>query len=427
MRATKHSGVDWLGEIPSDWQVKRFRHVFRESDEVNGREPVGPMLSISSYHGVQVKEYASESLQRDKDQLETYRVVRPNQLAVNTMWLNHGGLGVSEITGHMSPAYRAYWIGGGFDPKFLHHLMRSKIYVVGYTGLLTGIRPNSLQMSRENLMGFPILCPPIDEQRRIADFLDRETAKIDALIAKQEQLITTLDERKQAAVAQVLSLGLRNEVSLKESGVKWLGKVPSHWDVVPIKWLTSVRRGSSPRPIDDPRYFDENGEWAWVRISDVTASKGLLRQTRETLSELGSSLSTKILPGELFVSIAGTVGMPAIADIKCCIHDGFVYFPTLTLNRKYLYRILESGRCFGGLGKLGTQLNLNTDTIGNIRVPIPPPRELDEIVEFIDAEVEKANALVARVQTAVALLLERRQALISAAVTGKLEVSDGYS
>ena len=96
----------------------------------------------------------------------------------------------------------------------------------------------------------------------------------------------------------------------KVSGVEWLGDVPEHWGVVPIKWLSPVKRGASPRPIDDPKYFDEEGEYAWVRIADVSACDGDLNETTQRLSQLGSSLSVKIAPGELFVSIAGTVGKP---------------------------------------------------------------------------------------------------------------------
>jgi predicted transcriptional regulator len=203
--ATKDSGIEWLGEIPADWAVKQFRHVFKESREVNGAVPVGPMLSISGYHGVQVKEYAFESLQRDDEQLENYRVVRPHQLAVNTMWLNHGGLGVSETTGHMSPAYRAYWIERDVHPRYAHHLMRSDMYVIGYTALLTGIRPNSLQMSRDDLMGFPIVVPPLDEQQAIADFLDRETARIDKLTARADRTNRLLLERRQSLISAAVT------------------------------------------------------------------------------------------------------------------------------------------------------------------------------------------------------------------------------
>lgn len=204
----------------------------------------------------------------------------------------------------------------------------------------------------------------------------------------------------------------------KDSGISWLGKVPKHWKVVSIKWLSPVLRGASPRPIDDAKYFDEDGEFAWVRIADVSASEeGRLRETTQRLSELGSSLSVKIYPGEIFVSIAGTVGKPCISEIKACIHDGFVYFPHIEINRNFLFRIFESGLCYGGLGKWGTQLNLNTDTVGAIRIPVPPDNELDSIAAFLDSETSKIDALVAEQRRLIELLKEKRQAVISHAVT----------
>ena len=203
----------------------------------------------------------------------------------------------------------------------------------------------------------------------------------------------------------------------KNSGVEWLGEVPSHWEVLSIKRLSPVQRGASPRPIDDPKYFDDQGEYAWVRIADVSASNGLLTETTQRLSELGSSLSVKISPGELFVSIAGTVGKPCISGIKACIHDGFVYFPNLKIPPHFLFRIFEAGLCYSGLGKWGTQLNLNTDTIGSIKIALPSADELPSVLDFLDHETAKIDALIAEQEKLLTLLAEKRQATISHAVT----------
>ncbi|MCC7172810.1 MAG: restriction endonuclease subunit S [Planctomycetes bacterium] len=205
--------------------------------------------------------------------------------------------------------------------------------------------------------------------------------------------------------------------SYKASGVEWLGDVPAHWKVLAIKWLSPVRRGASPRPIDDPKYFDDDGEFAWVRIADVSASQGVLNETTQRLSELGSALSVRLTPGDLFVSIAGTVGKPCISGLKACIHDGFVYFPVLQIHPKFLYRVFEAETCYGGLGKWGTQLNLNTDTIGSIRVAVPPPEEASGLLAFLDRETAKIDALVAEQERLIELLKEKRQAVISHAVT----------
>ena len=277
-------------------------------------------------------------------------------------------------------------------------------------------------MTKGNLGSHLVSRPPLPEQTAIADFLDRETGKIDVLIAEQERLIELLKEKRQAVISHAVTKGLNPDAPMKDSGIEWLGHVPEHWEVISIKWLSPVRRGASPRPIDDPKYFDDDGEFAWVRIADVSACDGILNQTTQQLSELGSSLSVKIAPGELFISIAGTVGKPCISGIKACIHDGFVYFPGLKMNPLFLYRIFECGECYGGLGKWGTQLNLNTDTIGSIRVALPAAHEMEMILTFLSQEMGKFDTLTAEAQKAITLLQERRSALISAAVTGQIDV-----
>jgi type I restriction enzyme, S subunit len=205
--------------------------------------------------------------------------------------------------------------------------------------------------------------------------------------------------------------------SYKKSGVDWIREIPKAWNVKKIKWDTPVYRGASPRPIDDPKYFDDDGEYSWVRISDVTNSNGFLEHTEQRLSALGANLSVKLAPKDLFLSIAGTVGKPCISKIKCCIHDGFVYFPSLKVNRKYLYYIFLSGEPYKGLGKFGTQLNLNTDTVGSIKVPVPNESEQRSIAAFLDRETARVDALIDKKQQLIALLKEKRTALITRAVT----------
>ena len=205
--------------------------------------------------------------------------------------------------------------------------------------------------------------------------------------------------------------------SYKNSGVEWLGDVPEHWEVKKIKRISSVKRGASPRPINDLKYFDDNGEYAWVRISDVTRSNGFLFETEQRLSSLGASFSVKLEPESLFLSIAATVGKPCITKIKTCIHDGFVYFPKLNKHRDLLFNIFESKLCFVGLGKLGTQLNLNSETVEDIYVAIPPESEEKAILGYIQTETTRIDNLIAKQEKLIELLEEQRKSIISHAVT----------
>jgi type I restriction enzyme S subunit len=203
----------------------------------------------------------------------------------------------------------------------------------------------------------------------------------------------------------------------KDSGIDWLGNIPEHWDIIKIKRLSIVKRGASPRPIDQPKYFDDNGEFAWVRIADVTASNKYLLKTTQILSILGNSLSVKQYPGDFFVSIAGSVGKPIITKIKCCIHDGFVYFPKLKINKEFIYYLFEAGQLFQGLGKFSTQLNLNTDTIGNIQIPLPPLEEQKTIARFLDRKLEQIGHFISNKQRLIELLKEQKTAIVNRAVT----------
>ena len=210
---------------------------------------------------------------------------------------------------------------------------------------------------------------------------------------------------------------MRRYESYKDSGVEWLGKVPSHWEILSIRRLSQVKRGASPRPIDNPKYFDDDGEYAWVRISDVTASNMYLLETTQKLSNLGKSYSVPLMPGSLFLSIAGSVGKPIITKLKVCIHDGFVYFPEYKQNTKFLYYIFYSEQPYIGLGKMGTQLNLNTDTVGAIKIPIPPLSEQQKIAQFLDDKTAKIDQAVDLAEKQIALLKEHKQIMIQNAVT----------
>lgn len=207
----------------------------------------------------------------------------------------------------------------------------------------------------------------------------------------------------------------------KDSGVEWLGQVPEGWEIKQVRRVSPILRGASPRPIDDPIYFDDNGLFAWVRIADVTSSEMFLEKTTQQLSELGASLSVKLEPDSLFLSIAGSVGKPCITKIKCCIHDGFVYFPNMNINNKFLFYIFKSGEPYKGLGKMGTQLNLNTDTVGSIKIPVPPLPEQQSIAAFLDQQCALIDSLIEKKQRMLDLLDEKRRAVITQAVTRGLD------
>lgn len=310
------------------------------------------------------------------------------------------------------------------DLRYIFYTWKSEKVTKRLSSFVQSVTRSHQRCDPADITKIPWAWPSLNEQQKIATFLDRKTAEIDALIDKKRRLLNRLAEKRTALITSAVTKGLNPDAPMKDSGIEWLGEIPTHWDVMAIKWITPVLRGASPRPIDDPIYFDDEGEYSWVRIADVTASEMCLEKTTQRLSELGASLSVKRHPGDLFLSIAGSVGKPIITGIKCCIHDGFVYFPRIPNElSEYLFWIFKSGQPYLGLGKLGTQLNLNTDTVGGIRIAVPPTDEVNEIVEWISHSVKSLDEIHERIGNAIALLEEYRSALITNAVTGQIKVS----
>jgi len=420
----KDSGVAWLGEVPEHWTLSRIKHCL--SFTTGWTPPTG---DSASYLGDNL--WANISDLGEKVIYDTSK--RISDLAAVSSRIAHSPKGSLLFSFKLSIGQVSFAGEEMFTNEAIATFQESKTIFLGYCyfSFPIFIPKNAaeniygaLLLNQELIRTAFVVVPPFAEQTCIAAFLDRETAKIDGLIAEQQRLIDLLKEKRQAVISHAVTKGLNPQAPMKPSGIEWLGDVPAHWTVISIKWISPVKRGASPRPIDDPVYFDEDGEYAWVRIADVSACDGTLTETTQQMSKLGSSLSVKIQPGELFVSIAGTVGKPCISTIKACIHDGFVYFPRLQLDRRFLFRIFEAGTCYGGLGKWGTQLNLNTDTIGSIRVAVPPADEIERLLAFVDQEISVIDMLTAEADRAISLLTERRTALISAAVTGQIDVRD---
>lgn len=434
----KASGVEWLDVIPSHWTVKAARFGYSIQ--------LGKMLQPESSSSLDVE---TPYLKSQHVQWESVRVddpplmwASPSELVKygiqdgDLLVCEGGDVGRAGIVKEMPKRTIIQNALHRVRPRFRHDI-RFLMYVLEHASGQSWFdiicnRSTIAHFTGEKFGALRVPAPPLAEQQTIARFLDAKTAQIDALVAQKRQLIDKLKEKRQALIARTVTRGLPPEAAkaaglepnpeMKDSGVDWLGTVPARWKIKAIKWATPVQRGASPRPIDDPSYFDDDGEYAWVRISDVTAAGMYLDATEQRLSDLGSSLSVKMKPGSLFLSIAGTVGKPCIANIKCCIHDGFVYFPRWKGDSRFLFYVFASGEPYKGLGKMGTQLNLNTDTVGSIVIGIPDAEEQKLIADYLDKTTAELDSMTTAVEAAIDRLTEYRQALITSAVTGKIDV-----
>ena len=424
----KPSGVEWLGDVPEHWEVKRLKYLVSRKEEKVEADENNPLPYIGLEH---IESWTGHLLPLNAELVPTgisnyfqagdtlFGKLRP--YLAKACNVDFEGLCSSELL-----VLRA----NGRDQRFLLYRLLAEGFIERVNASTYGAK---MPRASWDFIGSCILPePPIPEQTAIADFLDRETGLIDTLVAKKQTLIERLKEKRTALISRTVTRGLPPDEArkagldphprLKPSGVEWLGDVPEGWEVKSIKRLTIVQRGASPRPIDNEIYFDDNGEYSWVRISDVTTAGMYLTSTTQCLSELGSSLSVPLEPGTLFLSIAGSVGKPCITKIRCCIHDGFVYFPHWRGEARFLYYVFASGEPYKGLGKLGTQLNLNTDTVGSIIIGIPDEYEQTAIANFLDRETAKIDKLITKIEITIERLREYRTTLITAAVTGKIDV-----
>lgn len=418
----KDSGVEWLDVIPSHWVMSKIKYI--APFQVGWTPPTGNdsnfigeniWANISDLRG----KIITDTVKRisDKAAKEASMDITPKGSLLYSFKLSVGSVSFAGRDMYTNEAIASFTSDSLLPLEYLYYVL-PKFLIENASTNIYGARILNQELIRNAI----ILKPTYEEAKTIANFLDYQTAQIDTLIEKQQTLIQLLKEKRQAVISHAVTKGLNPDAPMKDSGVEWLGEVPEHWVVKGIKRLSEIKRGASPRPIADPKYFDDEGEYAWTRIADVSRAGMYLDTTTQRLSDLGASLSVKLEAGELFLSIAGTVGKPCITISKACIHDGFVYFPTLKINNKFLFYIFEAGQAYLGLGKMGTQLNLNTETVGGIEIGLPPKEEIEAIIKYIEVEKIRFNNLINKAEQAIQLMQERRTALISAAVTGKIDV-----
>jgi len=221
--AYKDSGVEWLGEIPKHWALLPVKAITERKHETN--QPDLPLLSVYRDYGVILKDSRDDNYNKPALDLSPYRVVRPTDLVLNKMKTWQGSLAVSTLEGIVSPAYVVCKLSPDVHPRYIHHLLRSEVYIAQYASLSYGIRPAQWEMRYGDFRLVSVLILPLEEQRAIANFLDRKTAEIDVLIAKKERLIELLQEKRTALISHAVTKGIDSTVKMKDSGVGWLGVI----------------------------------------------------------------------------------------------------------------------------------------------------------------------------------------------------------
>ena len=357
-----------------------------------------------------------------------YQLIEPGDFAMNHMDLLTGYVDVSSTCGVTSPDYRVFSIRNSnrcFDRYYLYLLQNcyhSKIFYAFGQGS-SQLGRWRLPTDRFNEFEFPR--PPLQEQQQIAAFLDHETAKIDALVDEQKELIELLREKRQAIITTAVTRGLNPAAPVRHSGVEWLGEIPQHWLGTRLSHLT--------RQIVDgahftPTYVDDGVPF--LRVTDITRTEIDLDDVKRIPANEHEELSRRCKPafGDLLLSKNGTIGVPRVVTwgwefsifVSLCLIKLTSRLNPFFAKYVFLSSAIEMQVKDGS--KQSTVTNLHLEKIAEFKIPVPPVEEQSEIVSYLDRETAKLDQLIVAAEAAVTLLQERRGALISAAVTGKIDV-----
>lgn len=432
----KDSGVEWLGKIPRDWQIKKIKHVFEEISEKNYSEDV-ELLSLYTHLGVKPQRELEARGNKAQTVIE-YKIVKKNDIVVNKMLAWMGAIGISEYNGVISPSYNIYRkYNQNVDTRFYHHLFRTKRFANECYKNGWGIMLMRWTTTPERFKDIHIpYIPNLD--KKISNFLDEKTTQFDLIISKKEKLIERLEEAKKSLISEVVTgkvkivktddgyeLVKRSSEEMKDSGIEWLGEVPKDWEVKKIKYTSKIYRGKfNHRPRNDPDYYD--GKYPFIQTGDVANSGMYISKYTQTLNEKGYSVSKEFPKGTLVMTIAANIGDIAILNFNACFPDSIVGFiPNKFMDLKYMYYTYSIMKDeFMSTAIINTQMNLNIERIENLSITVPSIDIQNIIVKYIEQKVNSIESIINKTKLQIEKLKEAKQSLISEAVTGKIEILD---
>lgn len=427
----KPSGVEWLGEVPGHWSVAPLKRSFKI---VGGSTPRSEQESYWDGEFVWVTPSDLSKLASMCINDSQRKITAKGLASCGTTLVPSGSIVLSTRAPIGSVAIAGTELCTNQGCKSLVPFVDTQSQFYGYllsisTGELNirGKGTTFLELSGDELGAFKVGVPPSDEQQTIAAFLDRETGKIDALIAEQQRLVELLAEKRQAVISHAVTKGLHPNAPMKDSGIEWLGDVPEHWKVGPLKryWSVTDCKHVTAEFVEDgiPLASIREVQSHWVTLEDAKC-------TTEYFYELLIEGGRRPLPGDLIFSRNATVG--EVAQVSAD-HPRFAMGQDVVLLRKlsseyssdYLQHVIRSPIIILQLANMmigSTFKRINVEEIRSFVVPSPPFTEQAEIAAFLEREVERFDSLIAEASHAITLLQERRSALISAAATGKIDV-----
>lgn len=437
----KDSGVEWIGCYPSDWILSRVKfesyvkarvgwHGLKSDDFteegpylVTGSDFKGPTIQWENCYHCDIERYKQDP----------YIQLRDGDLLIT----KDGTIGkvalVTELNGLATLNSGVFVVRPLFEnyiSRFYFWLLQSSVF----TGFVDFNKTGStiVHLYQDTFVNFKFAMPEVNVQVQIANFLDHETAKIDTLIEQQQQLIQLLKEKRQAVISHAVTKGLSSlncgpNAPMKDSGVEWLGEVPAHWELPKIKWFCKTESGGTPNTGKYEEYYLD-GEIPWIRTTDLNNNDLMDTPIRITKKAVNDSACALLPINSVLIAMyggAGSIGKHSLLKFESTINQAVcAVLPNQKILPEFLHLYVEFYRPYWMVGAEGTRKdpNINQDTIRELVTPCPPKTEQAAIVAATKKSLSTIDSIIERSESNIELMQERRTALISAAVTGKIDV-----
>ncbi|MGN4989484.1 restriction endonuclease subunit S [Aeromonas sp. 97A] len=423
----KDSGVAWLGNTPSHWAVFHGKRLLSQRRET--AKPESTQLAASQAYGVipqsLLMEMTGNKVMLALKGTENFKHVSENDFVISLRSFE-GGIEHSAYSGCVSPAYTVLQALKAIHPWFYRYLFKSSPYIAALQASTDSLRDGkSITFEQFGAISLPLPSP--EEQHTIAAFLDYETARIDRLIAQQQRLIELLKEKRQAVISHAVTKGLNPSAPMKDSGVEWLGQVPKHWVVSRIKNYAKIESGHTPSRQVEEYWIDCNIPWVSLNDSKTLKVVDYISDTFYKINELGmANSSAHLLPERAVVFTRdASIGLAAITTIPMAVSQHLIAWicnekkviPEFLLLVFYAMELEFERYTFGATIK-----TIGMDDVRTLTAGFPKIDEQKEIITWAFSKLNILKNVLQKAEEKICLLQERRIALISAAVTGKIDL-----
>ena len=416
----KESGQQWLGKVPSHWNVDKIAAHFQERKTIVSDVDFKP-LSVTKNGVVPQLDTAAKS-----DNGDNRKLVKSGDFVVNSRSDRKGSCGFSSLDGSVSVIYIVA-IPIDVNGKFYHYLFRSNNYVEEFYRNGHGIVADLWTTRYDEMKNIQIPIPPKEEQEAIVAYLDKVTADIDKAIAAKERIIASLEERRKIIITHAVTRGINLEVPLKDSGIDWLGQIPAHWETYPVRHFFDFRNGYTPSKANPS--FWTNGTIPWFRMEDIRKSGRFLDKAIQYVTPFALNNGGTFEAGSYILAICtASIGEHAMLIADSQANQQFANLKirkSLSVRTEPMYifyYMYVLGRFCRDTANTTTFQYADMTQVKNFIVPLPPIEEQQAIVKFLEYNTSGIDSAITQQKKLIELLRERKNIIISETVTGKVKV-----